>query len=89
MDFVMGRASWVIQVGQSNDGFLKAENLPWMWSESDGMTQEGLKRCDTASFEDVGRGSRARNVGDLKCGKGKEMDSSAEAPERNAALVIP
>ena len=50
---------------------------------------EGSKRCDLASFEDVGRGSRARDVSSLKCGKNKEMNSSVETPERNAALTVP
>lgn len=82
--FSVGRLSYVIQVGQSNHGFLKAENLSKCGQRGD--DNEGSGRCDTASFEDVGRGSSARNVSSLKSGKGKETDSSVETPERNGAL---
>lgn len=51
--------------------------------------KEGSKSCGIVSFEGIERGSRARNVRSLKSGKGKEMDSSKETPERNAALTIP
>lgn len=47
--------------------------------------EEGSKRCDIASFEDVGRESRARNMSGLKSRKGKEMGSSIDAPERNCS----
>lgn len=77
--FSVGRLSYVIQVGQSNHGFLKAENLSWLWSEREVLTMKGQGDV-TRLTEDVGRGSGARDVSSLKSGKGKET------PERNAAL---
>lgn len=82
----MGRLSLFIQVSYSNHGLLKAENLPWLQSEKDVMIHEGSRWCNIASFENVGRESRARNVSSLKSRKGKEMDSSIDTPERSYSL---
>lgn len=82
----MGRLSLFIQVSYSNHGLLKAENLPWLQSEKGVMIHEGSRCCNIASFENVGRESRARNVSSLKSRKGKEMDSSIDTPERSYSL---
>ena len=54
------------------------------------MITEGPERRSFAGFEDGGRGSQTKECGwPLEAGKGQEMDSPLELPERNAALPRP
>ena len=54
------------------------------------VTTERSGRCNTAGFEDGGRGARTKEYGQpLEAGKGEGMASSLEPPKRNAALRTP
>lgn len=57
-------------------------------SEGDVTPEDQTEKCRTSDFEDRGRRPQAEEGGQLQeVGKGKEMDSLLEPPERNAALL--